>query len=433
MSNSLSIATVTACLQSILEGAFFTDARDPHSNTQVTALAPNATGIPVKGANIFLYQVTPNAAFRNTDLPTRNGDGLTVTRPRTALDLHYIITFYGDDSAFESQRLLGIAARTFHAQPTMSRDLITRTLTRFIAREPPKFTFLAQSDLVDAPELVRLTPGALTLDELARVWSIFSFQTKQFTPSLVYQASVVLIDKDEIVRQSLPVRIRNVYVEALGPPVVEQVVSSGDPAAPLVTGGTVLVLGRALAADGSLLFVDGEELATPVTVVSANRLSFVAPASLRAGTHGLQVVRVRNMGTPPAPHVGSSSNLAPFVLHPTVTAVTPQGVTTTVVDGQTLVQGTLAVDLQPAVGRRQRVVLTLNERQTTPQPTARSYAISVGSRPDGDPDTSATISVPFQGVLPGSYLVRIEVDGAASALGLDALGQFYDSPQVTLP
>jgi len=433
MSNSLAIATVTACLQNILEGAFFTDTSDPQQNAKVTALPLSDAGIPTKGANIFLFQVTPNAALRNTDLPTRSSDGQAVGRPRIALDLHYIITFYGDDSAFESQRLLGIAARTFHAQPTMSRELITQTLTRFAGREPPKFAFLAQSDLADAPELVRLTPGGLTLDELARIWSIFAFQTKTFTPSLIYQASVVLIDKQETFRQALPVRIRNVYIETLGPPVVEEVVSAGDPDAPLVTGSTVQVLGSGLAADGSLVFIDGEELAAPLTEVTPTRISFVAPTSLGAGTHGLQVVRVRNMGTPPAPHIGSSSNLAPFVLHPTVTGLATQNIQTSVVNGVTMVSGTIVVTVQPNVGRRQRVVLTLNERQTTPQPTARSYAITVASRPDTDPDTSPTINVPFQGVVAGAYLVRIQVDGAASPLGLDAQGQFFDSPQVTLP
>ena len=48
--------------------------------------------------NIFLYQVTPSAAWRNEDLPTRNSDGGRVSRPRIGLDLHYLITFYGAEA-----------------------------------------------------------------------------------------------------------------------------------------------------------------------------------------------------------------------------------------------------------------------------------------------------------------------------------------------
>ena len=35
--------------------------------------------------NVYLYQVTPNAAFRNVDLPTRRADGTLVKQPVAAL------------------------------------------------------------------------------------------------------------------------------------------------------------------------------------------------------------------------------------------------------------------------------------------------------------------------------------------------------------
>ena len=53
----------------------------------------------------------PNAALRNSDLPTRNHRSVVVQRPTCALDLHYLLSFYGDDSKLEPQRMLGAVVR----------------------------------------------------------------------------------------------------------------------------------------------------------------------------------------------------------------------------------------------------------------------------------------------------------------------------------
>ena len=72
--------------------------------------------------NLYLYQVTQNSAWRNADLPTRTGDGELRQRPQAALDLHYLLTFYGNETELEPQRLLGSAVRTLHAQPILARN-----------------------------------------------------------------------------------------------------------------------------------------------------------------------------------------------------------------------------------------------------------------------------------------------------------------------
>ena len=48
--------------------------------------------------NVYLYRVSPNPAWRNQDLPTR-ARGPIVDRPLTAIDLHYLLTFYGDEAS----------------------------------------------------------------------------------------------------------------------------------------------------------------------------------------------------------------------------------------------------------------------------------------------------------------------------------------------
>jgi hypothetical protein len=84
--------------------------------SQVSTLSPDApTGIAIPGINVFLYQISPNAALRNQDLPTRTHDNKLLRKPQAAVDLHYLLTFYGDYSTLEPQRLLGAATLALHA------------------------------------------------------------------------------------------------------------------------------------------------------------------------------------------------------------------------------------------------------------------------------------------------------------------------------
>jgi hypothetical protein len=92
MSNYLAIAAVTSTLsQWLFEKA-----------AGVVGGAKTYVGRPKEGTsvgiNIFLYQVTYNTDRRNEDLPIRRSDDTTfANRPRAALDLYYLLTFYGAD------------------------------------------------------------------------------------------------------------------------------------------------------------------------------------------------------------------------------------------------------------------------------------------------------------------------------------------------
>src|SRR5436305_15160728 len=127
MSNQYAIATVTATLQQLLDTAVATDFAGAHAS-MVMPDGP-AAGVADPGVNIFLYQVSPNAAWRNRDLPTRGSDGRLMSRPQAAIDLHYLLTFYGKDDQFEPQRVLGSVVRTLHAKPILTRSQIENSLT----------------------------------------------------------------------------------------------------------------------------------------------------------------------------------------------------------------------------------------------------------------------------------------------------------------
>jgi hypothetical protein len=115
MSNALAIATVTETLLHLLQNHL--DVAQVPGAT-VSALPPDSpTGLANPGVNIFLYQISPNPALRNADLPTRLTNGTLLHRPQSALDLHYLLTFYGEETRLEQQRLLGASGASAGSDP----------------------------------------------------------------------------------------------------------------------------------------------------------------------------------------------------------------------------------------------------------------------------------------------------------------------------
>jgi hypothetical protein len=200
MSNHLAIATVTAALGRIVHTAAESSGV---GSVGLEFGRPTAAGDGqgARKVQVYLYQVSPNAALRNADLPNRDSDGNPIGRPRIALVLHYLLAFYGSQQALEPERMLGAVARDLHAHPLLSRGDIQGAIASYPNPNP-----LEGSDLADAIERVRFTPVPMSLDELSKLWSVF-FQTPHAL-SVVYQANVVLIDAEESGPTALPVLSR---------------------------------------------------------------------------------------------------------------------------------------------------------------------------------------------------------------------------------
>lgn len=421
MSNYLAVATVTATLKQVLQAAINADIDDPGAapgaglDASVTTVRPGGSNgdLPDTGVNVFLYQVTPNASWRNNDLPTRRRDGTLVQRPQVAIDLHYLLSFYGKEGDLVPQRLLGSSLRALHARPTLTRHAIGNLVQSLQQGDPHEF--LRGSDLAEQIELVRLSPLALSLEELSKLWSVF-FQTS-YVLSVAYQASVVLIEAQETPQPALPVAARNIYVVPFAQPIIERVHAADGEGMPIVAGSAVIIRGQRLQGQVTHVRVAGQ-LLDPDTV-GGLEVQFTLPddadSTLQAGVLGVQVVHQMMMGDPETPHAGVESNVAAFVLQPRVAEVTPLSATE------------LQVEVDPRVGRRQRVVLLLNEFET--DAPARSYAL----RPEWPEDIEeATVLVfPIDQVAPGTYLARVQVDGAESPL--EAEGGQYTAPKVTIP
>ncbi len=283
MSNYLAFATVTATLVDLLDAA----AKKAVAGALATTERPDLLDKNAVGVNIFLFQVTPNAAWRNADLPTRRPDGTAVQRPQAAFDLHYLLSFHGTETQYEPQRILGSVVSVLHSQPVLSREMV---------RDASK-TPLAASNLADQVELVRLSPMGLNLEELSKLWSVF-FQVP-YRLSLAYQASVVLLDAEVTVQPALPVQARNLYVMPFRQPEVDEVIADAGPGLPILPGGTIVLRGRNLRGDETRVRIGGVDIKPDAEKVSDGEIRVALPAGLPAGVLGCQAVHLLWMGTPP--------------------------------------------------------------------------------------------------------------------------------------
>ncbi len=386
MSNFLAIAAVTATLRQSLQ--FVLDKEAPAPGARVVTLRPE----DLKGntqepkVNIYLYQVTPNTALRNADLPTRRADGSLTQRPQVALDLHYLLSFYGDENSLEPQRLLAITARTMHAQPILTHTMITQAidaLTNPGKHPDPAFSFLSQSNLADDTELVKFSPLHLSLEELSKIWSVF-FQVP-YILSVAYQGSVVLIESDDMPQSVLPVRERSLYPMPFKQSLIEQVIAQTPAGLPtgfaqsIFATSVILLRGQNLRGTATQIRLNGGKPQVPQSVSNTEiSFSLANVAGLQSGVQGIQVINQPQINTPSSGYRGGyESNIVPFVLRPLITEVTSANLN---VSGDALRSADITVTVTPGIGQQQRVVLLLNELGAAPDAVAQMYSFDAPKR-----------------------------------------------------
>lgn len=416
MSNALAIATVTATLRRTLQEAV----QGEIAGARVAAVRPNSSGqngVPALGVNIFLYQVSANPALRNADLPTRRHNGEVVQRPQVALNLDYLFSFYGEDTELEPQRLMGTTVRTLHARPLLTQAMITSTTS------DASFSYVSGSDLADQSEQVKLSPLALSLEDLSKLWSVF-FQVP-YVLSAAYRASVVLIEQELQPVQPVPVRDYALHSFPIVKPEIERVIAQSGADQFIVAQAAVAVLGRHLQAQVTQVFVNDHEV-TP-TRVTNSRIEFSLPGGLRAGPQTLQIKHGLLLGSPPAPHTGVGSDIVEFGLHPQVGRRADRSYNIAIMNrtgtGTQPRSADIVVVVQPAVSEKQQVTLEL-----TPTLTAGGVRV-FNVAPLSAPGTH--LNFPVSGLAPGDYLVRIRVHGELTEYDMDSNGQ-PTAPRITL-
>jgi hypothetical protein len=444
MSTALAIASVTQVLKDLLnDGLINHDVTGVIGSTVlVTALPPDRidTGTTSEQSqlNLFMYQATTNAGWRNNGFPAFDSAGARTGNPPLALDLHYILSAYGSNE-LHMEILLGHGMQLLHETPVLARDAIRRSLTPPVGGVstgdlPLSLRALATSNLADQVEQIKISPEEMNLEEISKLWTAFG---AKYRPTAAYHISVVLIESQRSTKTALPVQARNIYVIPFNQPVITKVGSQSAPNAPvlfdqkILSGYRIVLQGYQFKNDIVLVNVGGVEVTPALADISDTSVTFTVPPSLPAGVHGIQVVHPLLMGSPLQPHTGVSSRSEAFVLSPRIISsqvLNVQG------SGNAPRSATVRLQLSPDVTDTQRVMLLLNElNPPVPGVPPRAYSfqllMSTVLSPPGSLDI---INIPITGVRAGAYLVRIQVDGAESPLGTAPNGN-YNSPQITIP
>lgn len=402
MSDFLAVAGVTVVLRWTLQEALAGSGLDTvlGATPTVTALPPDRVVVGENEApqlNLCMYHASLNQGWRNAGLPERNATGALLTAPTLAVDLHYMLSAYGPGE-LDAEILLGWAAQVLHEQPVLTRENVQTSLTA--ARAAPGATTQTQatglSTLADQVELVKLTPQPLTAEEINRLWTAFQ---AHYRATASYLASVVLIRRQRPTRVSLPVQSRNILVQPMEQPVIEDVIPGM-----VAVGEALTVRGRhfagELASDTTVTF-DGA-MSTVPDLAQDRFVRVSVPATLLAGVRMVQVTRAVRFGAPTDPHAGVQSNPASFMLLPRI--VTPPA---SVARG-----ATLSLTIDPPVGRRQSAAVLIG-----------SQAITLEARPLSAPDMATVLNFPIPADFtpvpaPGAPL-RVRIDGAESRVALN--------------
>jgi hypothetical protein len=416
MSTAFALAATSAVLKSMLESAVVrADVSGVVGDVSVSAVPPDRLDDDTSLINLFLYQVTANAGWRNNGLPSRDSRGHRVTNAPLALDLHYLVTASGPED-LQAELLLGIAMHLLHEMPTLTAEQVRAVFTPPVHGSlPPMLQRLATAGLDQQPELVKVTPKAMSSEEMSNLWAVFG---EKYRPTAAFVASVVLIEGTASTRAALPVT-KPARLTAI--PLPHLVVDRVEPAVVTAGAATRLTLhGSGLDVNGtSARFGNGDE-SSPEPGSTDRTMVVELPPGLRAGVNTVQALRRVFLGEPPEERTAFDSNVVPFVLAPRVVSVHDSAGTS---PAPGVRDATVTVRLSPPVAKRQRVTLLLNERGGT-----HAYSFEAPSRMGDAAEETDTVAFAVRGVAAGTYLLRVRVDGAESAL--DAGDDGFTGPLV---
>lgn len=389
------IAAVTAALRNLLSDGVKVEAG--LEDTVVTTLpmdrARDASGSGNQ-LNVFLYQATPNAAWRNLSMPTQV-QSLETGFPPLALNLYYLITAWGRDNDAQSpfsHFLLGRAMSVMHDHPLLGSDEIRLAL-------PGNDAYLQV-------ERIRFSLQPLSVEDIFKLWS--GFQT-QYRLSASYEASVVLIESTRAARTPLPVLARGtgdvgpVALARMDPglPTLQSVMPPNQQSGAVI-GDVVTISGTLLVGDKVEVVFAHAALQNPIRVpagpnASATRIDVQLDTTQFPWVAGWYAVTVEITTTPDQPNPPvHSTNALPMALAPTMTNTMPLKATIST-NGTATVKLKCSPDVQPG----QRVALLLDDQE-----------IPAAARTD----PVASLSFPVPQAVAGTYLIRLRVDGVDSLL-----------------
>ncbi len=416
MSSALAIAAVTAALKDLLNEGLLNHDLSSVGSFSVTAQPPDriTTGNTESNQlNVFLYQVTPNTGWRNTDLPSRDARGTRISNPPLALDLHYLLTAYGAQD-LNAEVLLGFAMQLLHDTPVLTREQLRIVLGNPSPVDgsilPGPFGTLSAIDLADQVELIKITPVYLSSEELSKLWTAMQ---ARYRPSMGYMVTVVLIRSEGGARVAPPVLQRGAddrgpVSQAAPPPVLQAIRNLASPLLPaarlgddLVIAGSNLQRGGAMSASFECARLD-IAIALPVTAGSSPgelRVHLPSPVQLTSSMSdwaaGVYTVSLR-VAEPNQPVW--TTNGVPIALAPRITAAPLAASAGTLID--------MLITCEPRLRALQApgVRLLVGSSEVLPA--------SISTPADVTQPSTLHFSVP--GLPVGEHLLRLRVDGIDS-------------------
>ncbi|MCL2643237.1 MAG: DUF4255 domain-containing protein [Candidatus Bathyarchaeota archaeon] len=390
MSDYRAIATVTAVIRDILVES----QENIGSNAAVKTSSPSDLKEPSNDSdvlNLFLYQVTSNNVCNSLDLPTRNQNGKLLTKPKLALDLHYLLTT-ASKNELKAQLMLSSAMMALHENAIIPKNKIEITLS---SSEYNDETFLAGSNLSSQIESLKINLHSMTTEELTKLWSSF-FQTG-YRLSVAYHVSVILLESNLEFTPSIPVSKRQLHVISLKQPIIEKIepqIMTYDPTKKIVIKGHNLYSDKVVVRlnDNEIINIDNSEL-------SEHQLRFSITEDTLAGVKQVQVLQ--NFLFNPndtKEHLAHTSNIAAFVLTPNLKPLTK----TQLQHGEEL-----KLDFEPGIAPHQKAHVLIG-----------NYTLNVNLPPTNlttYPLKSLTVKIPNT-ILAGTYPVRLRINNADSPL-----------------
>jgi len=433
MANALGIAAVTAVLKDLLNDGLINRNIDALFSFQVTAQPPDriaaTNGQDINRLNLFLYRVTPNTGWTNERYPSRSNSGVRISNPYLALDLHYILSAFATED-LNAEILLGYGMQVLHETPVLDRDSIRQSLgagsplTGGIL--PPAFQQLSPAELADQVEQIKITPNSVNLDDLSKIWTALNTPLRM---SSLYLATVVLIESETSTRSALPVLNRGLFVRQLQRPRIARLLSQGpadlEPSVSryAVHGDDLILEGSGLRGEVTVIGIGALEAAP--TEISDRRIRVAIPAGQHPGITGVEVIHRINKLPPSTEQMpGELSNLFAFLLHPSFAAVDPLELIGPALEDINQpagpVRGIVRVRFAHNVGGQQRVEILLNELAPPTTRTAFAYTFRGSPLPDPPPLEVTERDIEIRQVEQQTYLIRVRVDGAESALEMSA-------------
>ncbi|MEH1841115.1 MAG: Pvc16 family protein [Nostoc sp.] len=326
MNNGLAIAAMTAVFKNLIEDGLVQNAAlASMGNVLVTTLPPDQISIGVDGQpqlNLFLYQVSQN---RNADMGERDAKGGKLRyQPALhqasteegailplAINLHYVLTAYGNKD-FQTEILLGYVMQLMHQTPVLSNAAIRAALNHVATIN--RSGLLAQviestsvEALTEQLDQVKIAPNLFDTEQMSRLWSLLQ---GSYRPSIAYEVSMMFIGSK---KSSLaPGSSKG----ALNQPQIEKIVASPTNSE-IVAGSTLIIYGKNLSADITLLRLNGGENLSEPQIVEDNRILFKLPQNLHAGVQKVQVVHQQLYKYQNYKELEVMSNELTFILHPT--------------------------------------------------------------------------------------------------------------------